>query len=157
VPPEVFHQELDRWGVVELFVWSAESAAYLASDPRYHQLWTDGVWTQFRRDGADSREVAVTHGEATLVDRFVGGARVHLTRATVGELVVVRTNFHPSWTARTDSAVVPLRDEAGQLAFAAPCDAPCVITLEYPRRVGLRYLAVIAWVLGMFVVYKKSA
>ncbi len=92
------------------------------------------------------------NGEATLDNWFVGGARVQLTRATVGDTVVVRTNFHPSWQARHDATAVPLREEGGQLAFDAPCAAPCVVDLEYPRRRGLVYLALLAWLVGMVVV-----
>ncbi len=154
--PDAFHHELDRWGVVELFVWSAESVNYLSADARYQQLWTDGVWTQFRRDDADAREVVVTDGEATLDNWFVGGARVQLTRATVGDTVVVRTNFHPSWQARHETTAVPLREEGGQLAFDAPCASPCVVDLEYPRRRGLVYLALMAWLVGMVVVARSK-
>ena len=152
VPAETFHHELDRWGVVDLFVWSAPSVAYLTADPRYEQIWTDGTWTQFRRAGADAREVAVINGEATLEGRFVGGARVNLTRASIGDPVVVRTNFHPSWTARHDATQIALHDEGGQLAFQSPCTAPCVVELEYPKRRPLIYLALVVWLLGMVLV-----
>ena len=152
VPPDTFHQEMNRWGVVDLFVWSDPSVAYLASDSRYRQVWTDGTWTQFRRDHADAREVTVTDGEAALRDRFVGGARVRLTGATIGDTVVVRTHFHPSWTAQSGSQPVHVREVDGQLAFDAPCVGDCDVQLTYPRRQPLLYLALVVWIAGMFVV-----
>ena len=152
VPADTFHQEMDRWGVVDLFVWSGPSVAYLTSDSRYEQVWTDGTWTQFRRDGADAREVTMTRGEGALFDRFVGGARVQLAGARAGDTVVVRTHFHPSWTARSGTQPVPVRDVGGQLAFDAPCDGGCDVELEYPRRQPLLFLALVVWIAGMLVV-----
>lgn len=156
VPPATFQHEMDRWGVVDLFVWSPPSMAYLTADTRYEQVWTDGTWTQFRRNGADGREVAVLHGRADLFDRFVGGAKVQLDGATTGDPVVVRTHFHPSWTARHESTTLALRDEGGQLAFNAPCES-CIVTLEYPRRRQLLYLALFVWIAGMAVVGSRRA
>lgn len=155
VSPIAFHAELDRWGVLELFVWSPASTEYFRADPRYQSVWTDGVWTQFTRTGGDGRSVTVRAGEASLEQRSVGGARVHLARAREGDTVVVRTHFHPAWTARVGAAPVPLRDEGGQLAFDAPCDS-CDVMLEYPRRIALWYLAVATWMVGMVVAARFS-
>jgi hypothetical protein len=154
VPAEEFHQEMDRWGVTDLFIWSAPTIAYLTADSRYEQVWTDGTWTQFRRDGADAREVTVTRGDASLVDRFIGGARVQLAGARAGDTVVVRTHFHPSWTARSGSQPVTVRELDGQVAFDAPCDGACDVHLDYPRRRPLMYLALVVWLAGMVIVVR---
>jgi len=153
VPHATFFAEMDRWGIVDLFVWSDESREYLtADDPRYDPVWTDGVWTQFRRRDADGREVTVASGEATLSRRTVHGALVHLTGVHRGDQVVVRTNFHPSWTAEAGAKPVELHAADGQLAFAAPCEGRCEVALIYPKRRWLRHLAVFAWFIGMYVV-----
>ncbi len=83
---------MDRWGIVDLFVWSRESVAYLAADSRYRQVWSDNHWTQFRRDGADAREVTVPHGtcDVALVYPSHTGLRVlALFASIVGMLVLV--------------------------------------------------------------------
>lgn len=155
VPQDTFHAELDRWGIVSLFVWSEESRRYVAADARYRQTWTDGTWTEFRRDEADGREVVVPNGVATLEALSVGGATVRLTGVRRGDPVVVRTNFHPSWTAELGGTPVPLRESGGQLAFDAPCDGACDVALVYPRRAWLRYLAVAIWLAGMIAVTQR--
>lgn len=149
VPPAVFRDEMDRWGVMDLFVWSPESVRYFSEDPHYLRVWTDDEWTQFRRASGDGREVAVANGTAWLDRRSVSGAVVTLRGVRRGDTVVVRTNFHPSWTASAGGRPVDLRDEGGQLGFSAPCEGDCAVALEYPKRPVLRYLAVFAWILGM--------
>jgi hypothetical protein len=151
VPHDTFQGEMDRWGIVDLFVWSRESVAYLSADPRYRRVWADDDWTQFRREGADPREVTVPQGSAALVQRSVGGALVRLEGVRLGDPVIVRTNFHPSWSAQMGAATVTTRDEGGQLAFSAPCEGTCDVSLVYPARRWLRVLAVLACLIGMLV------
>jgi hypothetical protein len=148
VPVDTFVAELDRWGVIELFVWSDASARYLAA-AGFDELWTDGVWRHFTRPTGDGREVVVGTGAGRLSGRFVGGATVSLTGVSRGEQVTIRTNFYPAWFARTSDGPVVLRDHDGQLTFDAPCDGACDVQLYYPRRVALRYAAVLTWLLAV--------
>ncbi len=150
VPIDTFVAELDRWGIVDLFVWSPPSVTYLNADPRFARVWDDGVWTQFHRREGDAREVATTRGTGTLADRSVLGATVVLSGVTQGDPVVVRTNHHPAWTALSDGRDVPLVERDGQVSFDAPCDGDCQVALVYPGRPWLWWLAAVAWGLGVW-------
>ena len=59
-----------------------------------------------------------------------------------GEVVVVRTNYYPAWTARMNDTPVDLFSRNDQLAFRAPADGSYVVTLEYPRRYWLNFVAI---------------
>ena len=148
VPVDTFVAELDRWGVIELFVWSDESARYLDA-AGFNEEWTDGVWRHFKRPEGDGREVVVANGTGRLAERFVGGARVHLTDVRRGDHVTVRTHFYPAWQARSGQSAVVLRADEGQLAFDAPCDGACTVELHYPRRAGLQYAAGLTWLVAV--------
>lgn len=147
-----FRREMDRWGVVDLFVWSDVSRDYLKGMPDMDTVWSSGDWTQFKRRNSDGREVVTSTGRGMLRDRRTTGAIVALDGVTAGTPVVVRTHFHPAWQARTsdDGGAVPVavRDEDGQLAFAAPCTGACDVELVYPRRPWLTILAALAWISG---------
>lgn len=155
VPPDILHQELRRWGVVDLFVWSDASVAWLSGDPRYDAIWADEAWTQFRVRDADPREVVVPSGAATLDGRSVGGAVVRLDGIRQGDPVIIRTNFHPAWQAAHGDQPVALREVDGQVAFDAPCEGSCEVRLRYPSRPGLRSLAVFAWLAGLWAVSRR--
>ena len=135
-PPDMFVAELQRWGVVDLFVWSAPTKAYLQRDARFGTLWTDGTWTQYRLIPSDPRDVATRTGEGVLVELDAHGAIVQLQDVHLDEAVVVRTNFHPAWTARANGRAINLVERNGQLSFDAPCTGACIVTLR-TLRIGL--------------------
>jgi hypothetical protein len=139
---EAFVDEIRRWGVSDLFVWSPTTNAYLLGDRRFTPLWSDATWTQYRLADADVREVITSAGQASLEGLGAHGAQVVLSNVPRGTPVVVRTNYHPAWSARTDGQAVPLTASDGQLSFAAPCDGSCRVTLTFPARRGLLPMAV---------------
>ena len=140
VPHDTFVAEMRRWGVADLFVWSATAVDYLSIDDRFERRWSDDTWTQFRLSDVDAREVITLGGSASLIDRHAHGATIVLDRVPPGTPVVVRTNHHPAWTAEREGEPVPLSAHDGQLAFAAPCTT-CRIDLRYPARRWLLPLA----------------
>lgn len=152
-PPDVFVDELRRWGVVDLFVWSDTSHRYFERDARFTPIWRDGTWTGYRLRDADPREVTTTTGQGVLRNRSPFGATVALDGVRAGTPVVVRTNPHPAWTAHQDGTVVPLAARDGQLTFDAPCDGACLVTLSYPRRLWLWPVAAAA--LGLAVLLSR--
>lgn len=140
-PPDAFVAELRRWGVVDAFVWSRTTTSYLASDPRFDVLWRDGTWTQYRLRDADPREVATDTGQGVLTHAGPHGADVVLSGVRPGDPVIVRTNFHPAWTASAGGRAIPLTNRGGQLAFAAPCAGDCTVSIRYPAHRGFIPLA----------------
>ena len=106
-PHDAFVAEMQRWGVVDLFVWSRTTTSYLRADARFETLWTDGTWTQFRLLASDPREVVTASGAGTLVNAGPHHAEIVLTAARLGDPVTVRTNFHPAWSARSNGRPVP--------------------------------------------------
>ena len=143
-PHDAFVAEMRRWGVVDLFVWSSVTTAYLREDPRFATVWTDGVWTGFRLHAADPREVATATGTGALANTGPHHADVALTGVRLGDPVTVRTNFHPAWTAQSNGQPVPLAALDGQLSFAAPCTGDCTVALSYPAHRGFVPLAIAA-------------
>ncbi|MGE3342433.1 MAG: hypothetical protein AB7L71_03265 [Vicinamibacterales bacterium] len=141
--------ELQSWGVVDVFVWSARSRAYFEQDSRFTRVWAEGPWTQFRRSDADGREVVTMAGAGALEDRSLHGGAIVLRGVPLGSPVVVRTSYHPSWRASVDQRSVPLYEKDGQLAFIAPCAQDCTVLLDYPRRSWLWGVAVGALLLGV--------
>ncbi len=149
VPPDAFIAELDRFGIVDLFVWAPVSREYFAADARYTLVWQEGPWTQFRRAGVDTREVVTTGGQADLQDRSLAGARVALRQVPAGSPVIVRTNYHPAFEARAGGRRLATRDVDGLLAFDAPCADACVVDLVYPRRAWLWLVALGGLIAGL--------
>jgi hypothetical protein len=142
-PHDVFVNELLRWGVSDLFVWSPTTIGYLEADPRFSVTWTDETWTHYRLADADLREVTTTSGRGALEGMHAHGAVVVLSDVSRGTPVVVRSNFHPAWSAEVDGSPIPLGASNGQLSFAAPCDGACRVTLHFPARRFLLPLAVL--------------
>lgn len=141
VPHEELVAELRRWGVSDLFVWSPTTTGYLEGDARFSLVWRAQPWTQFRLNDADVRDVVVQSGTGHLEGLHSFGGDVALRDVRRGAPVVVRTNFHPAWTATSSGRAVELRDTGGQVSFASPCDGDCRVTLAYPVHRGLMPLA----------------
>ena len=156
-PYEEFTAEMRRWGVSDLAVWSRGARTYLDSAPGYVRTWRSEPWRGYRLVDADVRAVALLTGSGTLDDFTPFSAIVSLDEARRGERVVVRTSYHPSWTADVDGEPVPLVDDQGQLAFDAPRDGHVTVRLAYPKRTALLWLAaataiVAAWLSRRLVV-----
>lgn len=160
-PHDEFVAEMQRWGVVSLLVWSGTTRRYLEQDARFEPVWQDADWTEFRLHDADTREVTVPRGTAKLSGRALTGATISLDGVTQGDPVVVRTNYFPAWTATAqvaaDARPVTLRSAAGQLAFDAPCSGACEVRLDYPRRQGLIWLALLAVIAGVWAAGRNRA
>jgi len=151
IPLEEVRAELRKWGIRHLLVWSKASVAYLNDHPHvFTERWMSGPWHQFEVLAADDREVATSVGTGHLASFNPLGARIALEDVRQGTPVVVRTNFHPSWSATVEGTGVPVVLERvnGQLGFRAPRDGSYVVTLEYPRRPWLTVLAFGSVLLG---------
>lgn len=151
VPIEEFRAELTRWGVRHLLVWSNPSRQFLASHPDFAERWTHDRWTRFEFLDADPRSVTTSSGRGELASYAPLGAMVQLTDVRAGDLVVVRTNYFPAWTASAGGVPVELAEREGQLAFQAPRDGSYAVELRYPRRRGLVLLAVVALLTALWL------
>ena len=140
-PPADFQGELARWGVGEIAVWSDASRAYLDANPAFTRTWSEAPWQGYAVRGADTRDVVTASGSGSLKDRSPLGGVVALRDIHAGDLVVVRTSYHPEWRADASGTALLLRDSGGQLAFMAPRDGSYDVTLHYPRRTWLGVLA----------------
>ena len=154
VPLEMFTRELRKWGVRHLLVWSGASTSYLRGHPgHFVERWSSGRWHQFEYLAADPRTAAAEQGAAAIAAFDPLGARVDLRDVHAGARVVLRTNYHPSWTARLDSTAerIVLSDVKGQLGFTAPRDGSYSVSLVYPRRPWTVLLAAGAVLVGCVV------
>jgi hypothetical protein len=148
-PPQQVHAELRRWGVRHLIVWSQAAVRFFDADRSFARRWASGPWVHFEYLDADGRDVVATSGRGRIVDRTMLGGQVELEDVRAGDRVVLRTHFHPEWSAWLDDDVaVPLETRDGQMAFDAPRDGSYVVTLRYPRRTWLLVLALIAVMIG---------
>jgi Ca2+/Na+ antiporter len=151
VSVDELRRELRKWGVRHLVVWSAAAQSYLRSHPEFFaERWTSGAWRHFEYLVADAREVAVATGHGSLEAFDPLGAVLRLEQVRSGDLVVVRTNYHPSWHASVAGAPghIDLINEDGQLAFRSPRDGSYEVRLSYPRRLWALVIAIAAVVLG---------
>jgi hypothetical protein len=135
-PADDFSDELRRWGVTRLFVWSEPSARYLDASPRFSLIWHDTPWREYELVDADARQVEVTRGSGRLVSYDGLSAVVALDGVTTGSLVTVRTNYFPAWRASAGPRRIELFSDEGQLAFVAPADGTYEVRLAYPARTG---------------------
>jgi len=133
--------ELRRWGVSDLFVWSRMAIQRLSGSDAFTEQWQHGRWRLFRVREPDFRSVVSASGAGDLRGLDPLSAEVHLTSVHAGDLVVVRTNFYPAWQIRYGGERVPIVDVHGQLGFHAPSNGDYVVKLVYPRRPWLLALA----------------
>ena len=148
---DAFVDEMHRWGVRHLFVWTDETRAYLAGSGRFTERWRGGYWSQFELAGADVRSVVTAHGSGQLRNLDALGADLDLVQVTAGDLVTVRANYYPAWKAVAGDREVPLFSSGGQLAFRAPEGGSYVVRLEYPRYRWLSAVAILALALGFWL------
>ena len=157
VPTEVLVDQLRRWGVQHLFVWSERAQRHLASRPEFVRRWQHDDWQEFELIDADPRSVVTTPGQGSLRGLSPVGGEVVLRGVTRGTPVVVRTHFHPAWRASLDGSSVSLRSDHEQLTFDAPADGDLVVRLSYDRRPWLTGLSVATLLLGMAVLARMGA
>jgi hypothetical protein len=150
-PPGDVLKELHRWGVRHLFVWSEAGTRYFRSQSMFADRGSFDRWTQFELLDADPRSATTATGQGSLDAFEPHGGRVRLTDVGPGETVVVRTNFHPSWTALDDGRAVPVFEKDGQLAFQTPRGGTYDVTLVYPKRTWLFLIAAAALIAGIAV------
>ncbi len=149
VPHETFAAEMRRWGVQRLFVWSGGSRRYLGSHPGFGLRWEHDAWQEYEMLDADPRSVVTIAGTGALGALTPVGGQVALHGVPRGTPVVVRTHFHPAWSASSSGRPVALRAVDSQIAFDAPGDGDVVVQLSYDRRPWLTLLAVVALLAGM--------
>ena len=146
--------ELRKWGVRHLIVWSKASLDYMRSHPDvFTERWAAGPWYDFEYLAADTRDVVTTSGRGHLLAFDPLGARVALDGVQAGTDIIIRTNYHPSWRAEIegDDDAVPLVRIDGQLGFRAPRAGSYVVALIYPRRPWLGVTAIVAVLLGGWI------
>ncbi len=151
--------ELRKWGVRHLIVWSQASLIYLRRHPdMFVERWSAGPWHQFEYLAADTRDVATTAGAGRIVSFDPLGAQIAIDGAQAGAEVVVRTNYHPSWSAHVGGTglAVPLESVRGQLGFRAPRDGSYIVTLVYPRRPWLTVVALACVLLGALILARRG-
>ena len=156
VPHDEFISELERWGVRHLFVWTEQSARYLDADPRFVEQDHVETWRHFTFAAGNPGDVMTPHGTGTFLSRDPLGARIRLDDVTRGDLVIVRTNYHPAWSASANGTAVPLRDHLGQLTFDAPADGEVILELVYPRRRWLLALAGLSLVAATWLTVRMT-
>jgi hypothetical protein len=157
-PPADVVAELHRWGVRQLLVWSEASKRFFRAEGRFADRGGFDRWTHFELLDADPRSVTTATGEGSLSVYDGHFATVVLTGVGPAETVVVRTNYHPSWTANDGDRDVALFEKDGQLAFETPRGGSYDVTLIYPKRTWLLWIAalsVIAGVAACFLVDRR--
>ena len=140
-------REMQRWGVRHALAWSKPVVRFLDASPLFQLVEDNGRWQHY-----EYVRPPLEPGPGRLASYSPLGGMVRVTGAHRGEVVTVRTNFHPAWRARMEGRVVPLFDADRQLAFAAPRDGDYDVELVYPRRLWLIPAAVAAAILGVLIV-----
>ena len=156
-PPAAFVDEMRRWGVRNLLVWTDATRDYLAGSGAFDERWRSGRWSHFELHDADVRSVVTRHGRGELRALNFFGGDVALTDVVAGEPIVVRTNFYPAWRAQSDGGQVPLYEAGGQLGFNAPASGSYAVHLEYPRYRVLNAGAAVVLLLGIAGLSRRSA
>ncbi len=155
-PPQEFADEMRRWGVRHLFVWTDDTRNYLNASGLFVERWRDDRWSHFELIDADTRSVVTLTGRGKLRNLDFLGGEVELDGVTAGELVVVRTNYYPAWRAYVDDREVPLENVDGQLAFKAPQSGSYVVRLDYPRYRGVSAFALLAFAVGVAALWRVT-
>lgn len=153
-PVEVFVEEMRRWGVRHLLVWTDQSRDYLAGSGRFVERWRGGRWSHFELPGADVRSVVTPSGSARLQNLDFLGGEVQLENVGQGEPVIVRANYYPAWRAHVDGRSVDLYSSDGQLAFRAPESGSYLVRFEYPRYRLLSVAALTALAFGCWLLWR---
>lgn len=149
IPRERFDEEMRRWGIRHLFVWSDVSVDYLRARG-FPEVWASAPWHEFRFDTADGRDVVTPSGTGRLTGLTPLGADIVLDGVPEGSEVVVRMNYYPAWSLWDGPARLGTYERGGQLAFKAPASNRTV-RLVYPRRAWLSALALAAFIGGLFI------
>jgi hypothetical protein len=108
-------------------------------------------WTHVELLDADPRSVVTATGSGSLDAITPFGGQVRLHDVGPAETVIVRTNFHPSWTAVDGERTVPLFEKGGQLAFQTPRGGSYDVALVYPKRTWLLWVAALSVMAGVAV------
>lgn len=154
-PVEEFVDEMRRWGVRHLFVWTDLTRDYLSGSRLFEERWRSDRWAHFELRGADVRSVVMNSGHGELRNLDFLGADVQLADAVAGQPVLIRANYYPAWRAFAGDEPVALHSEEGQLAFVAPRDGSYVVRLEYPRYRWLTLLSLTVLLAGMFALSRQ--
>jgi hypothetical protein len=151
-----FAEELHKWGVRHLLVWSPPTRRYLDAEPAtFVPRWRHGLWVHYELAGADVRPIVTAVGHGMVAPLGPLGGEVRLSGVREGERVIVRMNYFPAWQARVGDRDVPIFAVDGQLAFVAPASGDYVVRLEYPRRPWLIAVAALALFAGGLVLSRR--
>jgi hypothetical protein len=152
-PTPAFVQEMRKWGVRHLLVWSPPTRQYLDSDPTtFVRRWQHGLWVHYELAESDARPVVTVAGAGVLEGLNPLGGQVRLSGMRQGERVVIRMNYFPAWRASLDDIEVPVYADHGQLAFDAPRAGDYAVDLEYPRRRPLIAMSLLTFIVGSLAV-----
>jgi len=153
-------EELRRWGVRRLAVWSEGAKGLFAREAhRFPEVGREGPYVILDARDAEPSAVAVERGTAEIVEDGFFRRRVRLSGMRAGDTVRMKSHYHPGWRARTGGSPVPLYDVGGQLAFQAPGAGEHEVTLELPtgRGAALACLAAAAAVAVGLVAFPRRA
>jgi hypothetical protein len=156
-PPDAFVDEMRRWGVRHLFVWTDDTREYLRRDSRFVERWRHGRWSHFEHANVTGAAVVAASGRGALRDLDWLGARIDLAGMKAGEEVVIRANYYPAWRATSGGRPVALFPRDGLLAFRAPDDGDYTVRLEYPRYRLLTMTALVSLIAGAIVLSRWPA
>jgi hypothetical protein len=149
-PRDRFIGELHRWGIRHVLVIHERTRRYVEG-PELVRRPDAGPYAHFELIAADVRPVTVSPGTAELRGWDWLGATIALRDVVKGSRVVVRSNYHPAWTARRGDEPVPMVADAGQVGFDAPADGSYEVVLEYPRRPWLWIVALTGLFAGIAI------
>lgn len=139
--------EMQRWGVRHVLAWSEPVVRFMDASPLFQLVEENGRWQHY-----EYIRPPLDPGPGRLASYSPLGGVVRIAAAQRGDVVTIRTHFHPAWRARIGKQAIPLFDADGQLAFAAPRDGDYDVELVYPRRLWLIPAAVAAAILGVLIV-----
>ena len=152
-----FIEEMRRWGVRHLFVWSQTATTQLSAWPEFQKTWEAEPWREYvlREPFADPRMIETPHGGGDLASLTPFGGTVRLSDVRSGDRVVVRTHFHPAWQIAAAGRPLEATNQNGQLSFTAPADGSYDVSLIYPARRWLLWFPALVIVL-LAVIHSRA-
>jgi len=137
---------LQKWGIVYLVVWHKYSKRYFSSfifEDKFELYWDDNQWSIFKYRNADGRSVQMATGQGWITRETYFSKKIRIHNASQGDIVVVRSNYFPTWKAFYNGIHIPTLDIDGQLGFIAPANGSYTITLRFPKYLAFNILSVL--------------
>ena len=148
---------VSQWGIRYLALGSEKSKRYFSRYPQYYaKVWEDSDWIIFAYLNADTRDVVVEHnGSGVVAHEDYFSKVIQLRGVKEGSRVVVRSNYFPAWKAYYNNTDVPLINCNGQTGFRAPVTGDYTVTMQFPRYTAFYVMAATAFLLSVFLSYKR--